>query len=594
MTTPPLTIRNLTPDPLTLKSIERFPDPHARQSRACASPFPSALKDAQGARSAAPSLKELGAHAQTFTREEVHVRLGSWEAWTLRAPKGRPGDGVAGGRLSGAAGGGGKGKESATTTTLRLTIENAAGERFRIDANPGYTQKGSHSFTPLGRDACGGYAALYHPGRTFSSSSSSSTDKSTPQLTITTHHLTPLSSWMSALPDSLPLSALSLPGTHNSHTYFRALPSVRCQASCVSTQLAHGIRFLDLRLQPSSSRECSDPAVRLVHGAFPVSLTGAKYLAPLLEEVYAFLARNEREAVVVSLKREGVGSALDEHLAGVLERWYIGARREMWWTGGRVPWLGEVRGKCVLLRRFEVPTFFSKSLTPPPVVAAAADADGADSEEDGNGDSIEYGIPALPWPHSTPYSPLPPHLSLQDFYDISTAALIPSKLSHCTAHLARAAAATHFIPGVNTDPTNPIPPGPLFLNFLSGSNFFGKGTWPGHVAGVINAGVERWICREMGLEEEEEEMEEEEEVEEVEGRCSSKEEEEEEEEGGGRGEEEGRGKVGRIRRAKRGDGAAGVVIMDMVGLGGDWDLVKLVVGLNMGVLARVREAGMEG
>lgn len=41
-----------------------------------------------------------------------------------------------------------------------------------------------------------------------------------------------------------------------------------------------------------------------------------------------------------------------------------------------------------------------------------------------------------------------------------------------------------------------------------------------------------------------------------------------------------------IKRAKSGDGSTGVVIMDCVGENGDWELVRLVVGMNMGVLSR--------
>ena len=43
---------------------------------------------------------------------------------------------------------------------------------------------------------------------------------------------------------------------------------------------------------------------------------------------------------------------------------------------------------------------------------------------------------------------------------------------------------------------------------------------------------------------------------------------------------------GRVRKKGRGDGGTGVVIMDFVSEGGDWDLVRLVVGMNMGVLSR--------
>lgn len=44
-----------------------------------------------------------------------------------------------------------------------------------------------------------------------------------------------------------------------------------------------------------------------------------------------------------------------------------------------------------------------------------------------------------------------------------------------------------------------------------------------------------------------------------------------------------------VKRTREGDGCAGVVVMDMVGDNGDWDLVRLVVGLNMGILTKVKQ-----
>lgn len=48
---------------------------------------------------------------------------------------------------------------------------------------------------------------------------------------------------------------------------------------------------------------------------------------------------------------------------------------------------------------------------------------------------------------------------------------------------------------------------------------------------------------------------------------------------------------GVVRRAKGGDGSTGVVVMDNVGEYGDWELVKLIVGMNMGVLAKMKALG---
>lgn len=44
-----------------------------------------------------------------------------------------------------------------------------------------------------------------------------------------------------------------------------------------------------------------------------------------------------------------------------------------------------------------------------------------------------------------------------------------------------------------------------------------------------------------------------------------------------------------MRGIKEGDGGVGVVIMDMVGEGGDWDLVRLIISLNMGILWKVQQ-----
>ena len=62
---------------------------------------------------------------------------------------------------------------------------------------------------------------------------------------------------MSKLKDETPLSALSIPGTHNSPTHHTALPSVRCQAVGVKEQLNNGVRFLDLRVQPENADDPS-------------------------------------------------------------------------------------------------------------------------------------------------------------------------------------------------------------------------------------------------------------------------------------------------------------------------------------------------
>ncbi|KAJ4296831.1 hypothetical protein N0V90_006879 [Kalmusia sp. IMI 367209] len=502
----PLTIRNLTSTAIILKSLERFDDPNTKQSKASA--FPSAQRNAT---SIAPSAGELGLHAQTFKRQGIDVTLAPYESYTLRSPS--P-DGSSAGSPS-----------TLSSTTLRITVENETGERYRIDSNPSYTQKGSQLFTPLTPNPSSSYTALYHPIKPAS------------HLTIHSNHLPDYSKWMQSLPDTLPLSALSIPGTHNSHTHYRALPSVRCQTVDVRTQLDNGVRFLDIRVQPAHATDVSKKDLYLVHGAFPISLTGTKYLAPVLEACYAFLDANPSETVLISLKREGIGSATDEHLAAILRQHYIGPNAGKWHTDDKIPYLGDIRGKLVLVRRYEM-----------------------------RSEDARHGLDATAWPNNSAHALHGP-FCVQDYCEIMHPSVIPDKLLHANAQLVRAAATTSFVPGVNTDVANPVPPGPIHLNFLSGSNFFRVGTWPEKIARIVNRGVEEWVCAGHHLQEP----------------LTSP-------------QEPGMTSLGEagVRRVGEGDGGAGVVVMDMVGDGGDWDLVRLVVGLNMGILRKVQEAGMVG
>lgn len=510
---PPLTVRNLTSTTITLKSLERFEDPNTKQSKATA--FPSALKNAQ---LVAPSAPELGLHVQSFKRVDVGVELAPFESYTLRLQALEEANHSPTSALS--------------STTLRLTIEDEENQPFRIDTNPTYTQKGSRKFTPLTPNPSTSYTALYHP------------TTPTAHLTIHAHHLPNYARWMQSLPDTLPLSAISIPGTHNSHTHYRALPSVRCQIVDVATQLENGIRFLDIRVQPASATDTLKRDLYLVHGAFPISLTGIKYLDPVINACYAFLDANPSETILVSLKREGVGSATDPHLATILQKHYFAPNASKWYTGTAIPYLHSARGKLVLVRRYEVSTSSSAFSEPEPETSTAP------------------GLDATAWPNNSTHALHGP-FCVQDFCEIMHPSFISDKLTHANAQLVRAASATHFIPGVNTDVANPVPPGPLYLNFLSGSNFFNVGTWPEKIARVVNKGVEEWMCTGHHLAVP---------VGDVQAL--------------GHANVDG---VSGVRGVGEGDGGVGVVIMDMVGEGGNWDLVRLVVGMNMGILEKVRK-----
>lgn len=318
---------------------------------------------------------------------------------------------------------------------LRLTVEHA-GKRYAVDV-PSPTKKSSEL-----RSLDGGelrMTAVYVRASGL----------------VTLLSSAELHRWMGELPEDIALTRLSIPGTHNSPTCYVALPSVRCQAVDIAEQLANGVRFLDIRV--SVDRDKDD--LVLVHSVFPISLTGSKYFADMLGPIYDFLDKNPSEAVIMSVKREGTGRGSDGDLGRHLHSRYIPAKPERWWTESRLPKLGDVRGKIVLMSRF-----------------------GPHDEHHGR-----CGIQAAPWPDNCEDALAAGGLvRVQDFYEISESKNIEKKHTLSCAHLERAAER-----GGDGDH--------VFVNFLTASNFFNTSCWPERIAAKLNPSVVEYLCGSHGI-----------------------------------------------------------------------------------------------
>lgn len=158
--------------------------------------------------------------------------------------------------------------------------------------------------------------------------------------------------WMSVLRDDTPLSAIAIPGTHDSGSEKIYCAGIaRCQHLSVAQQLEAGCRFLDLRLAVKGDR------LVLIHGAAAAfceknKILQAYTLDALTESLYAFLKQHPTETVLVSVKMDR-GSNADRFVELLYEN-YIQFSRRFWYTENRIPALGEVRGRAVLIRRFSV------------------------------------------------------------------------------------------------------------------------------------------------------------------------------------------------------------------------------------------------
>ena len=157
--------------------------------------------------------------------------------------------------------------------------------------------------------------------------------------------------WMKNIPDETPLSMISIPGTHDSAARFTTAPTPRifcCQDMSVKNQLLSGARFLDIRLILSHNK------FKAVH--FFIRCRKEKELSSgtllfddILCDTAEFLKENPTETVIVSIKMDS-GVNVKDFYKSFRSR-YIDSQKDLWYTENKIPKLGAVRGKIVLMRR---------------------------------------------------------------------------------------------------------------------------------------------------------------------------------------------------------------------------------------------------
>lgn len=498
----PITIRNLTAQPLTIRLVERYASPARRKSSVAgldtfSKNFTSLMSNVTGSGSSAPTQTELSDKSESFVHQDVEIRLEPFStSQTDINLTERDGNDI-----------------------LRLTVQGDGGGKWRIDLPTRSAM--AEKLTPLTPDPKHEYRAIHLQRSAF---------------VAIMEDYNP-AAWMKEFSDDTSLSALSIPGTHNSPTYHKALPSVRCQAVSPREQLENGVRFFDIRVQPQNPSDAKNDELNLVHGVFPISLTGPKKFRGLLNQVREFLKQNPSETVIFSLKREGAGDATDQQLSQILRDHYIGSANSEavnnWYTDPRVPKLGQVRGKIIIMRRFAL----SERIL---------------SEWQGRG----WGLNAENWAYNTPDC-THGDVRVQDFCEVLETENIEKKIALCCDHFERAACVVCPIPGITTDATHPVPAGPLYVNFLSASNFWKVGCWPEKIAAKLNPAVTAFLVEKHDI---------------VGGGDQQKEAED-------------------VEKVSSGDGGCGIVVCDWVGKDGDWDLIRAIITMNCKLLKLQRGIG---
>ncbi|KAF7555798.1 hypothetical protein G7Z17_g1892 [Cylindrodendrum hubeiense] len=163
------------------------------------------------------------------------------------------------------------------------------------------------------------------------------------------HHPT----WMGDIPDEVPITSLSIPGTHDTMTYTIGSEGLQCQNWNLSMQLDAGLRYFDIRAR------LRDDELQIYHGN---GYTGYSF-TNVLVGMFEFLDANPSETIIMRLKQEGnpIGSSntisfedsfnryrQDDPVttAGANDHLYIYNRT------APLPTLGELRSKIFILQQF--------------------------------------------------------------------------------------------------------------------------------------------------------------------------------------------------------------------------------------------------
>lgn len=154
---------------------------------------------------------------------------------------------------------------------------------------------------------------------------------------------------MANIPDDRNLLSLDIPGAHDCAANFIQMPRLsRCQNTDIYGLLTRGIRALDIRVAPQNNKLV---LVHAIHKIFVSSEKGSRQLEinDVIKQIKRFLSENPSETVVFQFKNDSEKKM--EPCFEMMWNQHISKDKSLWFTENRIPQIGEVRGKIVLLRR---------------------------------------------------------------------------------------------------------------------------------------------------------------------------------------------------------------------------------------------------
>ncbi len=152
-----------------------------------------------------------------------------------------------------------------------------------------------------------------------------------------------LNNWMKKIGNDKSLKDINIPATHDSATKFCDYSLfASCQNFTIKEQLYMGVRCFDIRVE----------GMKIVHSFCKCkeSRFGKQLqILDVIGEMLLFLRENPSETIMMIFKMDsGENSA---RCLEMLFKFFIESNEDAFFTENRIPTLGEVRGKIVLIRR---------------------------------------------------------------------------------------------------------------------------------------------------------------------------------------------------------------------------------------------------
>lgn len=155
---------------------------------------------------------------------------------------------------------------------------------------------------------------------------------------------------MANLQDSLKLTDINIPGTHDSTACYASFAFVsKTQSLTVEKQLNAGVRIFDFRFSLKDDVFYAKHGIascKKIRGIFADKLTADDVVADCLN----FVKNNSTETVLFILRDT---SGTENFFEKFYSR-YIKNNTQFWYLENRIPELAQVRGKIVLLRNVDV------------------------------------------------------------------------------------------------------------------------------------------------------------------------------------------------------------------------------------------------